>query len=498
MTSSHLPLQAQKNAGIVYELRYSKFKPVELRIPVDWAMDPFDNRNWRHNLLSLRWFGRAPLAVQVAFLHDFYIFHFLQKRPNSMVGTRLGDHTTALRLESVGGLHSKSIQVGDQRTVGLCERIMRKDIATLLSPKVYRAGHNHGVMADTAILEALDRLQPTDQNIRKAVVRRGMESQAQLFDEEGITREHSISYQEYNYPVVMRFLQAAARDLIDNQQSKQQKLAHATREILAHFTRSNGQFFPVGDSFRLPNEDIRKQYPEIDPCNINLDGGERLFCKGGFFSYFRDTIAPRLHFVATACWNSGYHKQDDDLSFCLELDGNMVFDDPGYTALISTDALYSLSNADIHSGVTVLRTKFGSRTHEPSGTGFQDWSQHVRGFVLRGSHTRVPGFVIGRCWCLTSNRLVIIDSIRGQITDETMSQHSFVLAPALKFVEIDRRIHLLRDDSLVGVLKADDESGSWRAAMVPHVGEDASLGQTVRLTYTAPACLGHSFDFSFG
>jgi len=495
MTSG--PAQSLKNSEITFDVPHVAFKPVKISIPVDWAMDPYDNRNWRHYFISLRWFSGVSPNAKIAFLNDFYNFHFVRKRPNNMLTDLIGDHAAALRLDVVGKLYNKAIRDGEQSTADLCERIMRKDIVMLLTPKIYRAGHNHGVMADTAILETLDRLQSADQDIRETVIRRGTESQAQLFDDDGITREHSISYQEYNYPIVMRFWKAAANHLTDSHRNKQKKLAHATREMLGHFTRANGQFFALGDSFRLPNASIRKQYPEIDSRSTALDDNDRLFCKGGFFSYARNTTSPRLHFVAIACWNSQNHKQDDDLSFCLEIDGKMIFDDPGYTFVVKTAEMALLSSANIHSTVTVQDVEFGSRKDAPSGTGFHECSQHARGFILNGSHARIPGLVINRRWYLTGNRLSIVDSIHGQLSDATMSQHSFVLATDIKFVEIDRRIHLIRDDSLVGVLQADDESGSWSAAMVPYAAADKSMGQTMRLTYTAPANIGHSFCFSF-
>jgi len=486
-------------------LRYGAFEPVALEIPVDWAMNPFSSLNWRHHLLSLRWMHELPLAEQANLLQNFYTFHFILNQSNNMVNTRLGDHTTALRLEHVCKLRRDFIANNEQHMATLCERLMHEDITALLSAKVYHAGHNHGVMADTAILEALKQFPPSDPTIRESVIQRGLASQAQLYTDEGITREHSISYQEYNYPIVARFLQAIEGDITDKHQTsnikhpdKLQKLAQGCRKVLKHFTRSNGQFFPLGDSFRLPNANIRQQYPEII-LDTSEQSGEQMFCKGGFFSYSRGTAVQRLHFVATACWYSGNHKQDDDLSFCLELNGAMVFDDPGYTDFATPEVTQSLRIADVHSSVTVQENPFGSRQDTPVGTAFTDWSQHARGFMLHGRHARIPGMIVNRSWYLSDNRLTIIDSIEGEITDTLMGQHAFVLGPDLKFVIIDKRIHLLRDDHLVGVLAAGDDSGSWSAITVPYVDENrANVGQTIRLIYTAPAHIGHSFDFSFG
>jgi hypothetical protein len=441
----------------------------------------------------------------------------MRKRANPMVGSRIGDHTTTLRLENVGAFRAVFLALEDKDAVALCERLMREDMAALLSPEVYRPWHNHGVMADTAILEALETLGAMgsdDANLREFVVRRGMASQAALYDEAGTTREHSVSYQEHNYPVVMRFLRAAAGETSSHQRVKQDFrqdfLAQASREMFSHFTRSNGQFFPVGDSFRLPNRAILEAHPEIDPALVRTEeagaGPERVYCKGGFFSYSRDVAAARVHFVATGSWNSGRHKQDDDLSFCLELGGTMIFDDPGYSDSAKPDVAKLLGSADVHSVVTVQGRPFGDRGREPSGSSLREWSCHAGGFELRGSHSRIPGVIVRRCWTLTGNRLTLTDWIKVSDQDEADKvgsaggMHGFVLAPAVTFAEIDAGILILLkcDGRAVGVLRATDDSGGWSATTIPHVGTDRrQVGRTTRLVYTAPACFGHTFEFTF-
>ncbi|OWT73391.1 hypothetical protein CEY05_19875 [Achromobacter sp. HZ34] len=316
--------------------------------------------------------------------------------------------------------------------------------------------------------------------------------------------------------------------------------------MFSHFTRSNGQFFPLGDSFRLPNRAILEAHPEIDPALVGTAeagaGPERIYCKGGFFSYSRGAGAARVHFVATGSWNSGRHKQDDDLSFCLELAGNMIFDDPGYSDSAKPDVAKLLGSADVHSVVTVQGRPFGDRGQGPSGSSLREWSCHAGGFELRGSHSRIPGVIVRRCWTLTGNRLTLTDWIRvsdkvgagkmgsaegdvgasagrregdgrsgpdrpdrpdgrsGLDGQACLGMHGFVLSPAVTFAEIDAGILILLkcDGRAVGVLRATDDSGGWSAATIPHVGTDRrQVGRTTRLVYTAPARFGHTFEFTF-
>ena len=48
------------------ELKFGRFEPVKMVLPINWAMDPFDNRQWKHNFMTLRWLPVKDPAAAVS------------------------------------------------------------------------------------------------------------------------------------------------------------------------------------------------------------------------------------------------------------------------------------------------------------------------------------------------------------------------------------------------------------------------------------------------
>jgi hypothetical protein len=117
------------NVDFRHSLKYGRFDPIELTLPMDWTMNPFGVLNWRHNFLSLRWLTKSmPLRKKRSALFDFFEFHATQKKANDMIGTRLGDHTTSIRLSHVQSMLSEFIEIGDKEAALICKKLMKRDI----------------------------------------------------------------------------------------------------------------------------------------------------------------------------------------------------------------------------------------------------------------------------------------------------------------------------------------------------------------------------------
>jgi len=488
--------------GSVYLLKYGKFDNVQLIEPIDWAMDPFKVLNWRHNFLSLRWLIKTvPLETKRAVIVSFHDFHCKKKKANDMVGTRIGDHTTSIRIDEILRLRNEFLAVEDRVVSECCEEILRIDMATLLSEKVYRSGHNHGVMADISLLNAISTVGHPDKGVVQYVVSRGLKSLQSIFDSSGLTQEHSISYQEYNYPVANKFLKAASK--FDNLETDfgNIDLLGATKKLLNFFTRTNGEYIPVGDSFRRPNASIRKLCPEIVPSEENVVSlglpNNRLFCENGFFSYVKQSDSRRrIHFVSVCAWHSANHKQDDDLSFCLELDGQMIFDDPGYSDQVDKETTNALRNADHHSTVSVDNVQYSNRGKTNGESKFTEWHETDEGFVLAGQQQRMPGLKVSRRFELTNNSLRVSDYISA--TEKSESEHGFVLAPDIHIRFEGGGVWLYRDYSVLGVIKPEEFDGEWVVTTIHYIGSDRhNLAQTLRVAYKAPIKSERKFSFNF-
>lgn len=488
--------------GSVHLLKYGKFDNVQLVEPIDWAMDPFKVLNWRHNFLSLRWLIKSvPLETKRAVIVSFYDFHCKARQANDMVGSRIGDHTTSIRIDELLRLRNEFLAADDHPVSALCEEILRADMATLLSEKVYRSGHNHGVMADISLLNAISIIGHPDKSIPKYVVSRGMKSLQSIFDSGGLTQEHSISYQEYNYPVANKFLKAASKfDGLDKNFGNID-LSGATQKLLKFFTRTNDEYIPVGDSFRRPNASIRKLCPEMVPSEEDVVSlgmpNNRLFCENGFFSYVKQADSRRrIHFVSVCAWHSANHKQDDDLSFCLELDGQMIFDDPGYSDQVDKETTNALRNADHHSTVCLDSVQYSNRGRTNGESKFTEWRETDEGFVLAGQQQRMPGVKFSRRFELNNNSLRISDQI--STADKSVGEHGFVLAPDIHVRFEGGGVWLYRDYSVLGIIKPDELDGEWVVTRIHYIGSDRhNLAQTLRLAYRAPIKFERKFAFNF-
>ncbi|MGG5152600.1 heparinase II/III domain-containing protein, partial [Alcaligenes aquatilis] len=293
------------------------------------------------------------------------------------------------------------------------------------------------------------------------IVNRGFSSLKSLFDSDGITMEHSVSYQEYNYPVAIEFLNSARKFSVDGNFNCQ-VLKKATVDFIRYFSRSNGEFFPLGDSFREGNKGIRKIFlsdSDLSPViNSLAPDSQSLFCKNGFFSYVRNLSNLKIHFVSVCSWNSYHHKQDDELSFCFEIDGNLVFDDPGYSDMVPKNDLDMLRSADYHSTVAVIGKEFSKRNSAPKNSSFTYWKECPSGFHLQGQHSRIENVLVTRIYEMVGKRLSIIDSIESPI--DLSTKHGFVLGQGVDVEIKGRQVFLSKNGADLGVLSAEEE-GYW-------------------------------------
>lgn len=481
-------------------IRYASFNEFNVGFYVDWAVDPYGVLNWRHNFLSLRWIDFKSDKEKIKLiLASFYYFHYLEKKENNMIGARLGDHTTAIRISVLCKLRELFLNNDENNYVFLCEFLVKKDIDTLWSEKVYRKGHNHGVMADTEILNALMALGIEDYLDTNLIVHRGLSSLENLFNQDGVTMEHSISYQEYNYPVALEFLKSA-QNFIGNASFNYEVLEKTTVDIIRYFSRSNGEFFPLGDSFREGNKGIRKAFfasQDLSPIINSLKPiSQSLFCKNGFFAYIKNQEEMKIHFVSVCSWNSYHHKQDDELSFCLEIDGDLIFDDPGYSDMVSKNDLEMLRSAECHNTITVVGKAYSKRNDQPHGSFFLDWSKYDDGFYLRGQHSRVEDILIDRVYEIRGRRLSITDSIKTQ--DEISTKHNFILGQGIDFEIKGVKIILNKNGVSVGVLNPDEKSGFWCVSQVIRVDSDRKkINKSIRLQYFLVGKYKCGFDFDF-
>ena len=397
-----------------------------MSFPVNWSIDPFRNRAWQHNLCSLRWLNSShSFLFKLFLLQSFYKYHCVQKRNNSFYNTIKGDHTASIRLSVFSVL--KSLNDNDPYFSALISKLIHEEIRNLQDSRMYRAGHNHGLMVDISLLRLM-LVHPDLGNLidLSYVLERSSKTIASLWDANGMTKEHSVSYQEYNLPLTIEYY-----DILSNLHVKPMgwtglnSIKSTSQKFLGYALRGNGEYFALGDSFRLPNINILKKVfsgnavAQDSPHGLlapySQDHG--CFLANGFFLYRKIINNAKVHFAATCSWNSHCHKQDDELSFCFELDGILIFDDPGYTEFSEWNTVLKLKSQDVHSTICLQDESWIDRT-ETNHSSILSGKETTDGFIVNMSTIRCPGIKYNRDVHLNREGLFVNDSVVSATTGD--------------------------------------------------------------------------------
>lgn len=453
------------------KIRHYAFPDFSITLPVNWLVDPFRNKNWRHHLNSLRWLAEINDLNEVkALLSSFYNFHCVKKKFNPYYSTLVGDHTAAIRLDTLRRLNKKFLESGFVGAQGLCNRLIAEELVNLQRPAMYRAGHNHGLMVDIALLD----LWKEDEKFRKIidlglVLQRSEATFRAMWHPSGYTKEHSVSYQEFNLDLAFQYFQVLHKlGFKSGNIVSAEYLLDESRRILGYALRGGGEFFPIGDSFRRPNlkilsrvyglreegviAELRKSVPSV---GFLLKEG--LFVK----KWTVGDPVKNLHLIATCDWNSPNHKQNDEFSFCLDVNQIPFFDDPGYTGAFDSQLVASLKSEQSHSNFSFEGLEWTDK-RAPDGNSQILLSEEPRatyGSAIEMTHTRIKGFVSKRNIAIKENAINIVDRILRApfFCDEKENEangsgwvlvHRFVLASQVKVKLHERFCELECNDQI--------------------------------------------------
>lgn len=468
-------------------IKHYAFPDFLLELPIDWRVDPYKNKNWLHHFNSLRWVKNVKdLDVRKKILVSFYKFHCERKIHNPYYSSLRGDHTASIRLTIVFDLREAFKKEGVVSGYGICNRLINAELVNLQNPSMYRTGHNHGLMVDLSILNLIRRDSSFDKkvNIEKILKRSGVTLDC-LWHDSGQTKEHSISYQEFNLPLVKQYfylldeLNLNARTKIDFE-----SLKYETQKILGYALKNSGEYFPLGDSFRKPNEKLLSNiYKGLSTGAKNilrpfsLEKGE--LKKEGFYIKRFECDGKLIHFAATCGWDSFSHKQNDEFHFCLDVNGYTFFDDPGYSTACDKDTTAFLKSEDAHTTFTIMGSQWSDRkkTNGKSKIEYRTENHKDTDTGISMSHERIDGVVSSRKVAFNDSHIIITDSLENNYEnkfskDEVVEiRHRFVLSPEVK-ADICK-------ESMCCRLNVGDitcflyyTSGSASLSEIPYVGKD--------------------------
>lgn len=437
-------MQLEKKRSFPHQqviIKHSAFPALKATFPIDWNQDPYQSKNWRHHLNSLRWITSLKREVKEAVVIDFYNYHVVKKKKNPYYNTRRGDHAIAIRI----GVFSE-IRKGFDSSSKVCpliDELLNNDISTLLREDVYQE-NNHGLMADVAIIRAINEGCSLSSDVSSLVYKRLYATLSKMYDEEGVCLEHSISYQEYNLSILADIKEIVpagsfVHPFID-------KVLVKSKQVLGSFFLNNGQYIPIGDSFRLPNKKIlNKVYGDENPIEafspFSHDSGV-FYSQSGYFAIRNEIEGSHLSLVSG--WNSKVHKQNDELSIFLYHKEHIVFDDPGYTDFKPWDEIIDLKSEKWHSNFWVEGYEWSDVCASPVGSEITLLNEYPASVLAKSS--RQKGFDLSRSLRVDKKKILITDTVDCESEVSFIARHQFLLSDVFSIIYDDVVVLLSKFD----------------------------------------------------
>lgn len=475
----------------VIEFKYGKFPLVKLTNSIDWNQDPFNNKNWRHHLNSLRWLATLSLDKQKKIVEDFFNFHIDSKKKNPYFNTRTGDHTISIRLGCFCELRGFFIE--DAIFLRKIDILVKNDISSLLRKDIYQE-NNHGLMADVALLRLVRGGLFNSDVEYDVVVARLKNTLDKIFDNFGVCLEHSISYQEYNLIILSEI-----DDLISGEfelKNRINQIFLKSKEILGSFLLGSGCYMPFGDSFRRPNYKIlKKAFGNEDPFLALTPFSQKngcFFSEAGYFSY-RDIVS-EINFSFVSGWHSIVHKQNDELSIFLSYLNHIIFDDPGYTDARSWEEITGLKSEKWHSTFWVENIPWCAITESPKKSKMEFFSENP--VNIQANSNRQKGVELIRSIKVEDLHITIDDSVIGDLEKESIIRHQFLLKD-VRSSFLGDSVCLISNKTgfkICEIIVSVD--GEWSLEEAKRVAEDRTLIEDCELIVFRTKCKNSSFKLN--
>ena len=384
---------------VLAKVSYRGLEDVKISKGQNWNFDGVIPDNFNHHIMSLRWLHKLPIDIQISIVLDFISFHQeVGRKLSRFYLGRSADHCTSVRLFSL-------LRVFDSNQSGnVSEIIIReieKNIESCLSGETYKYFNNHGLMVDISLIKIFCHEKIKEKFPDSSFVLVRLNNQLKkIFCEDGFVKEHSISYQEYDANILddlFKFFKKSGV-VFEPINRLYEKSLLATKTLLGAALTKNGFYLNYGDSFSNPNRKIIKNLFGIEDPHVALKPFSDVSCvflskSAGVFVFRNENI----HFLMTNSWNSYVHKQNDELSFLLNISSIPFFVDPGYSGLISISQ-FDYRSEENHSNFSVVGTEWCPRNLKKKSieNSFSDVLISADEIRVSASHGRVPGYKLTR------------------------------------------------------------------------------------------------------
>lgn len=390
-------------------------KDVKVKIPFDWHQDPFQDRNWRAQLMKWNMLDKVFCAYEkkedASYLKTCkhvmldwasnYV-HYNTSDPivwqDFVVGVR------AMKIAYLLSQWQEGLLDLNANEVEVFERLCHLHIKTILRDDTIRYSNHtfadfHGVMA---LAEVVD--QKCAGYIRDFVHSRLSILLETQFDSQGVHLEHSFQYQEVGVKSVQRLVNSGLFE-----SKKLELVLQRASSVLNWFYLPDGRLAPIGDT----NGTFSTNYKKV--ANFN---GEGVFNKGGYCIVRSDGTKDDIEqpspsfFVLNGAYHSDVHKQNDQLGILL-YEGEDVLIDPGKYAYKSDKFRGYVKSTRAHNTVEINKKNNPVIKSEALGSAIREASVLPWGYVLSAFvKYKSRGIEHGRhCLYNPGNWLLIVDKI---------------------------------------------------------------------------------------
>lgn len=436
----------------------SGFKPRDdrpawkLEPPIDWAANPFKDRNWQFQLHALAM--TKPLLASyaksgdsaryrqvLAFTLDWWRYHTSKKATDFS----WYDMATGLRASLLAYLLDRAF-IGKEKLssdeLNALLAMSRAHVQHLTNPK-FMVMTNHGLfqiqglVSLCKVLGEVDLCVGADAFVQKQLTKL-LDAQ---FDQYGVHREHSPQYHRLAMEAMARFAQPNGSGVY-KQVADRLQLAHA---VFPWLVFPGGRLAALGDTEgEAPNEPA----PEVQKCKAATatscaEVGD--FSRSGYVVVRSPWARPNKEafmLILTGMNNRGTykrlgdlafgtHKHVDDLSFELMERGELLFEDTGKYAYLNDDMYKFVHNARAHSTVGLGDREIVRTDTKPYGSALQEPQLDGDVHVLRGKVERKNLFTHARRIDYAPGRYLLIDDELTS-TEKRVYESYLHLAPQLQ------------------------------------------------------------------
>lgn len=445
------PKRIRFGQGVLYVMPDGEIEKIcyywndnEYPIPIDydWSTPMVKNKNWEHGIASLRWLYVVlyeaednPKATDllITYLKSFYLHHYeSNERKAPFFYT---DHTWSIRLIFLAECCSffEKQPAIDNSFMDIINKLFKTHISQVVNEgKIYRPDihNNHQAMVHKSLYYVTAKhpqllTESERSKYMKLSFERSLDQILHIFTKNGVTREHSPSYQLYNLGIVMDIRKLVEESGADSPELD--TLLARAQEFIAYSILPDGTMPAIGDSFvpdslteayellqlidnpDLALRDVLKNY------DVRLKNELIIWPLANMAIIRKKSDENYSHIFFMASNLSKTHKHDDDLSFTYFTDGHRFIVDTGYddfqTMHKSNSNISKYRNASVHNVIIAEKSRWKSRGN-PAKTKITGYAESDNLIVVQGEHRRIPRTVVKRTLILMNNdRLYIIDQI---------------------------------------------------------------------------------------